>query len=141
MKTRKKRPVNKKTRRKRPLFWSSLVFTTNMIHAFIIGLYFYSFCFASLTITSLVVHTEYNIFTNVLDKCAIASIILYGGYRMWSKIDGSSRNHCLLFVCVLTFFASIGTYFYNTFMIKHNPIYHSVMHYISSFGHHIILLL
>ena len=143
--TRKRRPrVNNKPKNKKscsPLFWSSLIFTTNMIHAFIAGLYFYSLCFASLTITSLVVHTEYNIYTNIIDRVAIASIILYGGYRMWSKIDGTHRTSVLLFLCVLTFVASVGLYIYKQSMTDDATIYHEMMHYICSIGHHIILLL
>ena len=138
-KTMKKRyPVNKKVK-KRPLFWSSLVYSTNMTHAFISGLYLYSFCFASLTITSLVVHTEYNIYTNIIDKLAIASIVIYGGYRMWNRKNDTYTF--LLFLCFLTFFASIGLYTYNTYLAQYNPMYHVWMHWISSIGHHIILLL
>jgi hypothetical protein len=140
MKTRKKRYVHKKPR-KRPLFWSSLIYTTNMTHAFAVGLYLYSFCFACLTITSLVVHTEYNILTNVIDKFAIASIVIYGGYRVWSKINHSLRTALLLPICVVTFIATICIYAYNSNISKPIPLYHSIMHYISSFGHHAIILL
>ena len=144
MKTRKRRPTLRFKRKSSPispLFWSSLIFTTNMVHAFFAQLYLYSFCFACLTITSLVVHTEYNIYTDVLDKCAIASIVLYGGYRMWYKSEDSLRTWTILFACVLTFLASAGIYGYQRYITEHNPLYHSVAHYICSLGHHLIILL
>lgn len=144
MKTRKKRPnkeKKKKRKKSRPLFWSSLIFTTNMVHSFIRGLYLYSFCFASLTITSMIVHTEYNIYTNVLDKCAISSIILYGGYHMWSTMDETLRTSILLSLCVLTFISSIGMYIYQQYTHDRSSIYHVAAHCITSIGHHIILLL
>jgi len=123
-----------------PLVWSSLTFSTNMIHAFYSGLYTYSICFAFLTITSIIVHTEYNIYTNIIDKFAIAIIVIYGGYRVWSKIDGTLRTSLLIFLCVLTFCISVGLYIYKS-GVNDDTLYHIMMHYISSLGHHFIILL
>jgi hypothetical protein len=141
MKTRKRRPKLRIKRKTSPLFWSSLVFTTNMVHAFFAELYIYSFCFACLTITSLVVHTKYNIYTDIIDKFVIASIVIYGLGRMWEKYEYSLRTLAILFVCVLSFLVSVGIYGYQRYIIKHNPAYHSAAHYICSLGHHLIILL
>ena len=142
MKTRKRRFRPKRRGRPiSPLFWSSLIFTTNMVHAFFAKLYLYSFCFACLTITSLVVHTEYNIYTDVLDKIAIASIVTYGAYRMYSSYTNTLRTWAIIIACVLTFLASVGIYVYQRYITEHNPNYHSAAHYICSLGHHLIILL
>lgn len=137
----KRYPIKKKAKKIRPIFWSSLVFTTNMTHAFLSGLYLYSFCFACVTITSLVVHTEYNIYTSIIDRLAIASIVIYGGYRGWNRMDGSFRTWMILLLCAITFIITIWIYVYITFLSNHNSLYHVCMHCISSLGHHAILLL
>ena len=138
----KKLPIVNKSLKihENPLVWSSLTFSTNMIHAFYSGLYTYSICFAFLTITSIIVHTEYNIYTNIIDKFAIAIIVIYGGYRVWSKIDGTLRTSLLIFLCVLTFCISVGLYIYKS-GVNDDTLYHIMMHYISSLGHHFIILL
>jgi len=128
------------------LFWSALVFVTNMIHGFVAGLYLYSFLFASLTISSLVVHTEYNWLTNSIDKIMIGSIVLYGGYRMWTRRNTSIRTILLLAICFLTFFFCVWVYVYGCFagkycFSKNGDNWHAGMHCIGSFGHHIIMLL
>ena len=128
------------------LFWSALVFVTNMIHGFIAGLYLYSFLFGCLTISSLVVHTEYNLLTNIIDKIMIGSIVLYGGYRMWTRRNTSIRTILLLTISFLTFFFCVWVYVYGCFTGKYcfsnnGDNWHAGMHCIGSFGHHIIMLL
>ena len=128
------------------LFWSALVFVTNMVHGFVAGLYFYSFLFACLTISSLVVHIENNLLTNIIDKIVIGAIVLYGGYRIWTRRNTSIRTILLLAICFLTFFFCVWVYVYGCFTSKycfsnnaHN--WHAGMHCIGSFGHHIIMML
>jgi hypothetical protein len=141
----KKTNLNKKQTQS-ILFWSSLIFITNMIHAFIARLYLYSFLFGSLTITSLVVHTENNWFTNSIDKIIIGSIILYGGYRMWTRRNMTIRSIFLLALCVITFLFCVWVYLYGQLtgqycFSNNGDNWHAVMHCIGSFGHHIIMLL
>jgi len=150
-KIRNKKKQNKKTNKNKTpaksiLFWSSLVFATNMIHGFVTGLYLYSFLFGSLTISSLVVHTENNWFTNSIDKIIIGSIVLYGGYRMWTRRNTSIRTIFLLALCVLTFLFCVWVYVYGQItgqycFSSNGDNWHAVMHCIGSFGHHIIMLL
>lgn len=53
---------------------SSLIFTTNIITAYLYRQYYiYSYLFAVLTSTSLLFHSNPNIYTNIIDKCAIVS--------------------------------------------------------------------
>lgn len=141
--TRKKRNKIRRRQKKRPLFWSSLIFTTNMTTAAITGLPLYSFLFACLTITSLVVHTEYNIATCIIDKIAIALIVIYGGYRMWLKRNSSAA---LLSLCILTFLFCVLVYVYgfltDQFCFSTNATsWHILMHFIGSIGHQFIIFL
>jgi hypothetical protein len=139
----------KKTRKQKEniLFWSSLVFTTNMWTAFFTQQYLYSFLFASLTISSLVVHSYPHIITNLWDKVWIASIVIYGGYQMWNRRKTGSP--WLLLFCVITFLFCVWVYIYGFIMkqycfcediIKGN-IWHGLMHLIGSLGHHAIIFL
>lgn len=128
------------------LFWSSLIFVTNMIHGFIAGLYLYSLLFASLTISSLVVHTNNNWLTNSIDKIMIGSIVLYGGYRMWTRRSTMFRSILLLTICFVTFLFCVWVYVYGQFtgqfcFSNNGDNWHATMHCIGSFGHHIIMLL
>jgi hypothetical protein len=74
------------------LFYSSLFFITNAITAFLKEYYLYSFLFCILTTTSLIVHSNDNIYTNLIDKTAVVSIVLHGGYTLYNKIN---INKCL----------------------------------------------
>ena len=150
-KIRKHKKRNKKTNqheKRTPsiLFWSSLIFITNMIHGFVAGLYLYSFLFGSLTISSLVVHTKNNWFTNIIDKMIIGSIVLYGGYRMWTRRNTTIRTIFLLTITVITFLFCVWVYVYGQFtgqycFSSNGDNWHAAMHCIGSFGHHIIMLL
>lgn len=69
------------------LLYSSLFFITNAIAAFFYKYYLYSFLFLILTITSLIVHTNDNMYTNIIDKIAVIAIVLYGTYMLYNKIN------------------------------------------------------
>lgn len=64
---------------------SSLIFTTNIITAYLYRQYYiYSYLFAALTSTSLLFHSNPNIYTNIIDKCAIVSVVTYGGVMLYN---------------------------------------------------------
>lgn len=138
---------NKTNKKENPLFWSSLVLITNMWLAFFIGQYTYSFLFASLTISSLIVHSHSNIITNLWDKLWVFSVVFYGGYQMYLKSE--SANPFLFTFCVLTFLFCVWVYIYGFIesrfvfdtRIQVSNIYHIGMHCIGSLGHHAILIL
>jgi hypothetical protein len=129
------------------LLLSSLFFITNMITAFFNQYYLYSFLFFILTITSFLVHYNNNIYTNIIDKIAILSIILYGSYVLYNKININKWiNYSII---IITFMVCIYLYIYgfivndycfnNEKNIAEN--YHFIMHIISSIGHHLIIFL
>ena len=134
--------------------YSSFIFLTNVIVAYIYEYYVYSVLFGTLFITSIVVHiNDHNLFTNILDKCVISCIVLYGGYVFLEKCrDGLSRgggSNSIAMIIVFTFLATIFLYvygfFYNKFCFSEDlniaNTYHVLMHFIGSFGHHLIVWL
>jgi hypothetical protein len=127
------------------LFWSSLVLTTNMWTAFMTRQYLYSFLFASLVISSLVVHTHNTILTNIWDKIWILSIVFYGALKMSKK--WSSANSWQLAGCIATFSCVVWFYMYGflsdsyCFDPLYGKLYHALMHLVGSIGHHMIIFL
>uniref|UniRef100_A0A6C0DN44 Uncharacterized protein n=1 Tax=viral metagenome TaxID=1070528 RepID=A0A6C0DN44_9ZZZZ len=129
------------------LLLSSLFFITNIVTAYFNEQYLYSFLFFILTITSLVVHYNDNFYTNVIDKIAVLSIVLYGGYVLCNKIN--TNKWLNLLIIIVAFLLCIYLYIYG-FIVKEYcfcdkkcvaQTYHFVMHVISSIGHHFIIYL
>jgi len=137
------------------LVFSSLIFITNVLTAYYKRDYIYSSLFFSLTVTSILFHSNPNLYLNIIDKISIFSIFLYGSYQLYHKITqqitqpiiaGYSVQILLIFA---TFLATIYLYFYGYWFQKYcfheNPQigdqYHSLVHLIGSIGHHLILFL
>ena len=86
------------------LFYSSLLFSTNAISTFYKRYYIYSFFFVALTMTSLLVHTHNNNNNNnqyitydqalIIDKAAIAAVIVIGGYTFYKKCGVKRTEPC-----------------------------------------------
>jgi hypothetical protein len=134
--------------------YSSFIFLTNVVVAYIYEYYVYSVLFGALFITSIIVHVNApNLYTNLLDKCVIGGIVLYGGYVFSRKCgDGFIReggNATIATMIVFTFLATVFLYVYGFFCnkfcfsedLKLANAYHALMHFIGSFGHHLIVLL
>lgn len=128
------------------LFYSSFFFITNIITAFYKKYYIYSFIFFMLTITSLIHHSHYTIFTNIIDKISVFFVITYGGYILYNK---NNIDRFMLSLIVITFLSTIILYIVGYFT-KHGCFhpkkcvsnnYHCLLHFISSFGHQLIILL
>ena len=152
---RKNKNKNRKKRESPLLFWSSLIFTTNMTANFLAKNYTYSFLFAWLTIASLIFHSthwpqSYSIFVKGLDKLTICAIVIYGGSIVWATFHTvqlfTQWRIVLLSIIVLTFYMTIHLYIYgyltNQYCYsKDGNYWHYILHLISSVGHHAILLL
>jgi hypothetical protein len=129
------------------LLLSSLFFVSNILIAYYCEYYVYSFLFFILTITSLIVHYEDNYYTNVIDKIAVSSIVLYGGYVLLNKMNTKKLFYC--FIIVITFLICIYLYIYGFIFQKYcfcdeksiSQKYHFIMHIIASIGHHFIIYL
>ena len=126
---------------------TSLLFITNIITAFYKKYYLYSFLFCFITITSLIFHSYKNIYTNIIDKIAIFSIIIYGLYILINNF--SYNNFVMIIIIIFSFILCLYLYFYgylyNVLCFHHNKnisnIYHGLLHLISSLGHHCIIFL
>jgi len=159
------------------LIYSSLLFFTNGIHALFKEYYFYSITFFLLLLTSLVVHSskDLDIFqlklsgkddpkytiAYILDKIAIATIVVYGGYLFIKKlvtknftfqyedISKQWKMYLSAFIIPITFLTTCVLYVYGYYTnsycfhedCEYANEYHAFLHAISSIGHHLIILL
>lgn len=129
------------------LVYTSLIFITNILTALYKEYYLYAFLFFMLTITSVIVHTHDNIYTNTLDKCSVMLVVIYGGNMLWNKylLCGSLP----VFIVFAAFIFCIYVYLYGYLQRNYcfhsqkcvADVYHSLLHLISSLGHHLIILL
>jgi len=139
------------TPRKNSCFYSSIVFITNSLIALYYNYLVYSLLFFILVITSLIVHSNMNIYALVIDKIAIFAIAFYGGYVFFEKCKHitSTSQIFLAIITVYTFLATIYLYYYgymnNTYCYHEDicigNLYHSLLHIIASVGHNIIIIL
>ena len=129
------------------LFFSSLVFITNIITELFNGYYLYSFLFCILTTTSLIVHSNDNIYTNIIDKLSVSSIALYGGYILYTKLN--TDKYLTFSIIVFTFLFTIYFYIYGYITEQFcfcndknlSKKYHMILHIVGSIGHHFIIFL
>lgn len=134
-------------------FYSSFVFLINVLVALYCRYYLYAGLFFTLLITSLLHHSHYNCLTTIIDKIAIYSVVLYGGYLFYTKLANNiafTRKQGLLsLTIVITFLSTIVFYYYGylnsclCFSIDETQshLFHSFMHCIVTFGHCCIMVL
>lgn len=123
-----------------PCIYSSFLFLTNVCTTAYFGHFIYSLGFYILFLTSILVHSNYNLFTSLLDKIPIIFIVIYGGYLFLQ----SKKDLLLSSLIILTFLSTIYLYFYHIPTTENEPLQyklHSLLHVISSIGHHLIILL
>jgi hypothetical protein len=137
------------------LFYSSLVFITNIITSFYKEYYTYGLLFILLTITSLIFHSCSTLFTNIIDKVSILCIVLYGTYMLYTKItvEKTVENNILaisvVIPIVISFILCIFLFTYGYYTNQYcfhskkciGDKYHALLHLISSIGHHLIIFL
>jgi len=144
--------------------YSSLIFLTNIFLALYYYHYFYAFLFLCLTITSLVHHTYNTDYTSIIDKISVYAVIFYGGYIFYTKYVKdiinikdikeikeiiNIKNIIKPLIIVSTFLSVVFLYGYGyltdnySFHPSHSvsQMYHSLLHIISSIGHHFIISL
>jgi len=127
-----------------PCFWSSLVFTTNILSSYVTGEYLYSLLFGYLTISSLVVHSYSCFWSSIIDRIFVFSVVLYAGYKIYIK--PYEANDWLLSITGSTFLYAIFVYYYGYYMNnycfcpKYGRMYHVSVHILCSIGHHAVML-
>ena len=100
--------------------------------------------------TSILVHSNNNIYTLLLDKVSILGIVCYGGYLFYNSLTPITSNlndKIMPVLIILTFLLTIYLYYYGYMYNKYcydedkdiANLYHSLLHIISSVGHHLIL--
>ena len=127
------------------LCYSSLFFMTNAITSFWVNNYRYSFLFSMLTMTSLMHHTYYTIYTWLIDQVFVVSITAYGGNLFYQKYVPCKQTKFIetaLMMCLFLFYYGYCTNCYCFHPDKHiGNQYHFLLHFIGSLGHHGIILL
>ena len=132
--------------------YSSLIFLTNIFLALYYDHYFYAFLFLCLTITSIVHHSYNTVYTGIIDKIPVYAVIFYGGYIFYTKYIKDTKdiiNIIKPLMIVGTFLSVVFLYGYGyltdnySFHPNHSvsQMYHSLLHIISSIGHHFIISL
>jgi len=125
------------------LYLTSHIFITNALAAIYKMYYLYGFLFICLTISSLYVHSNKEIYNNQynsinrIDKFIIACIVLTGGYIFYKNF--TNKNIILNGFIIITFLISIWLYFIICSQKTKRTTYHTLLHVIGSIGHHCIL--
>ena len=121
---------------------TSQLFLTNCYHALLKETYFYSVAFFSLAVTSYFQHTLHTDVTYWIDQAALWTVISTGGYYLFTHL--SLVNY---FIPVICFVYSGILYKYGKmnqcFCFDSNEeialVSHTLLHLVSSLGHHMIL--
>ena len=126
-----------------PCIYSSFLFLTNVCTTAYYGQFTYSIGFYLLFLTSILFHSSYSALARALDKIPITFVVLYGGYLFYTKLQGEP-NSLVSCAIVLTFVATGYIFLYQIPATESLPLkhkLHSLLHAISSIGHHLIVLL
>ena len=147
--------------------YSSLIFLTNIFLALYYDHYFYAFLFLCLTVTSLVHHSYNTDYTSIIDKISVYAVIFYGGYIFYNKYVKdikeikdiintkdiiniiNTKDIIKPIIIVGTFLSVVFLYAYGYLTDNYSfhpsdsvsQMYHSLLHIISSIGHHFIISL
>jgi hypothetical protein len=132
-------------------FYSSCIFLVNSIVAFSFGYMFYSIIFFILLTTSLIVHSTYNAYAMIIDKIAILIVVLYGGYLFYTKcLRPIDTKQIVYMICIVTtFLTTVYLYYFGYLQCQYcfcedkriANLYHSFLHFVSSVGHVLIILM
>ena len=125
--------------------YSSLIFIVNAVVNYLCGYFVYSICFAFLCTTSVLYHSNKTYWTNLVDKLAIVSVVLYGGYLFFTKV----KDVVISSFIVATFLSTILLYYYGyeykqfcfSFDKYEADMFHAFIHMVVSVGHLMIVLL
>ena len=122
---------------------TSLIFITNSITAFWNEYYLYSLLFGNLTITSIIYHAKPTLCTNIVDKFAIASVVFYGAHKVYQKRTLYKKISIIIVSYLLVLYLFLYGYYTNNYCFhpERGNAYHSLLHMISSLGHHCIVFL
>jgi hypothetical protein len=126
---------------------SSLVFMTNVATAIYMNELIYGVLFFGLTLTSLRFHSTNDLYAKCVDQFVIFLIFLWGGYQVYQKLTPEKGIQILIIVA--TFLTTVFLYHYgyktNQYCFSSEKCiadnYHSLLHWVASVGHHMIMFL
>lgn len=141
--------------------YSSFLFATNVLTGLYFGQYLYAFLFLLLTLSSIIHHSSKTQLTRNLDKIALYVVISYGGYKFYEHYKTISATapatgnpfdlttitkYALI---IITFLSCVFLYFFGYFTNNYvfhpeyitGQLYHVLMHFCATIGHHLIIAL
>jgi hypothetical protein len=134
--------------------YSSFLFATNVLTGVYFGQYLYAFLFLLLTLSSIIHHSSKMQLTRNLDQIALYTVISYGGYKFYkhyliNSFDLDLKTITKYAIIIITFLLCIFLYFFGYFTSNYvfhpeyitSQLYHVLMHFCATIGHHIIIAL
>ena len=133
-------------------FSSSFFFLITAVLALYNKYYVYGILLIFLLFTSIIFHTWTTNCTRILDKVSIFAVIIYGAYLFNRKCMSNSLNSRIIilqFLVLLTFLITIYLYYYGYYTNQYcfdkdtniANLYHSLLHFVSFYGHNIIIII
>lgn len=133
-------------------FSSSFFFLITALLALYSKYYVYGILLLILLITSIIAHTWTTNYTLLIDKVSIIAVILYGAYlfnRKCMSTPSNARIIILQILVLLTFLITIYLYYYGYYTNQYcfdkdtniANLYHSLLHFVSFYGHNIIIII
>ena len=136
-------------------YYTSFLFLINTVIAFNYNYLVYGLVFIFLFITSTLYHYEKNCKYQVIDKIAVYTVVIYGGYIFIKKIIKKKnkesinfKNIIYMFIIIITFLSTIYLYYvgyiYNKYCYDPDKFksecIHGILHFISMIGHLFIII-
>ena len=120
----------------RMLVYSSLIFLTNVVSTWYTGHPIYCLLFCCLTLTSIFFHSYGGL--AVLDKLMILGIVLHAIYLMENNYEVPMIVGSCLVVMIFYFYGWWTGDF--CFHPTDGDRWHAMLHLVSSFGHHLVVI-
>ena len=136
-------------------FYTSFLFLINTILAFNCNYLIYGLVFFLLFITSTLYHYDKNSKYEIIDKIAVYTVVIYGGYIIIKKIIEKQKNEIYNLIDILYLLIIIGTFILTIYLYHIGYIYnkycydpdkfkaectHGLLHFISMIGHLFIII-
>ena len=130
-------------------FFSSFIFLTNVINSYLKNEFTYAMIFFCLFTTSIIVHYSNTFYSNMFDKLSIIMVVYYGGFLYYKKLLTTTEVTWIHYVPLLCFYLTIYLYVYGSLTDQYcfdndcalANLYHSLLHIVSSVGHHAIVMM
>lgn len=127
-----------------PTFYTSFIFLTNAFIAFWGGYWIYALLFIILFKTSILFRLYPTNIVFMIDKIAVNAVVLYGGYILYHRSLSIIGTTLIVSTFLLTVYLFYYGYLTQTYCYDKEyqtaKKYTSLLHLISSFGHHLIVL-